>query len=181
MSTLNNVLTKPEVEGRKLSIVEALREALQEEMRRDERVILIGEDIGIKGGFGGAFTVTLGLSDEFGSERVIDTPDLGSRIHRDRGWSCSWRAAAGCGRPVRRLSFFGHGPTGQPCRQDALHVRRQAEGPHGDAGAGGRDNAWLAACTVAGVLFRACSRTEDCVPIESLRRQGTVEDGHSHG
>ena len=43
-------------------------------MRRDERVILIGEDIGIKGGFGGAFTVTLGLSDEFGSERVIDTP-----------------------------------------------------------------------------------------------------------
>ena len=74
MSTLNNVLTKPEVEGRKLSIVEALREALQEEMRRDERVILIGEDIGIKGGFGGAFTVTLGLTEEFGSERVIDTP-----------------------------------------------------------------------------------------------------------
>jgi pyruvate dehydrogenase E1 component beta subunit len=69
MSTLNNVLTKPEVESRKLSIVEALREALQEEMRRDERVILIGEDIGIKGGFGGAFTVTLGLSDEFGRAR----------------------------------------------------------------------------------------------------------------
>jgi len=63
-----------ESEGRKLSIAEALREALREEMRRDERVILLGEDIGIKGGFGGAFTVTLGLSDEFGSERVIDTP-----------------------------------------------------------------------------------------------------------
>src|SRR5262245_65478285 len=74
MSTLNNLVTKPEAEGRKLSIVEALREALQEEMRRDERVILIGEDIGIKGGFGGAFTVTLGLSDEFGSDRVLDTP-----------------------------------------------------------------------------------------------------------
>jgi len=72
MSTLNNVLVKPEVEGRKLSIVEALREALQEEMRRDERVILIGEDIGIKGGFGGAFTVTLGLSDEFGSDDSLD-------------------------------------------------------------------------------------------------------------
>jgi pyruvate/2-oxoglutarate/acetoin dehydrogenase E1 component len=63
-----------EAEGRKISIVEALREALREEMRRDERVILLGEDIGIKGGFGGAFTVTLGLSDEFGSHRVIDTP-----------------------------------------------------------------------------------------------------------
>ena len=62
MSTPNNLIEKTEVEGRKLSIVEALREALQEEMRRDERVILLGEDIGIKGGFGGAFTVTLGLS-----------------------------------------------------------------------------------------------------------------------
>jgi acetoin:2,6-dichlorophenolindophenol oxidoreductase subunit beta len=74
MSTLNEAVEKPEVEGRKLSIAEALREALREEMQRDERVILLGEDIGIKGGFGGAFTVTLGLSDEFGSHRVLDTP-----------------------------------------------------------------------------------------------------------
>jgi len=59
---------------RKLTIVEALREAIAEEMRRDERVFCIGEDIGIKGGFGGAFTVTLGLSDEFGHERILDTP-----------------------------------------------------------------------------------------------------------
>jgi len=55
-------------------MVEALREALREEMRRDERVILLGEDIGVEGGFGGAFTVTLGLSEEFGHRRVIDTP-----------------------------------------------------------------------------------------------------------
>src|SRR6476660_9186469 len=61
-------------QGRRLTMVEALREALREEMRRDERVILLGEDIGIEGGFGGAFTVTLGLSDEFGSERIRDTP-----------------------------------------------------------------------------------------------------------
>jgi pyruvate/2-oxoglutarate/acetoin dehydrogenase E1 component len=74
MSTLNEVVAKPELEGRKLTIVEALREALREEMRRDERVILLGEDIGVKGGFGGAFTVTLGLAEEFGHRRVIDTP-----------------------------------------------------------------------------------------------------------
>jgi acetoin:2,6-dichlorophenolindophenol oxidoreductase subunit beta len=74
MSTLNNQITTVEEGSRKLSIAEALREALREEMRRDERVVLLGEDIGIKGGFGGAFTVTLGLSDEFGSHRVIDTP-----------------------------------------------------------------------------------------------------------
>jgi pyruvate dehydrogenase E1 component beta subunit len=43
-------------------------------MERDPRVFCLGEDIGIKGGFGGAFTVTLGLSDQFGHERILDTP-----------------------------------------------------------------------------------------------------------
>jgi pyruvate dehydrogenase E1 component beta subunit len=57
-----------------MSIAEALREALREEMRRDERVFCIGEDIDIEGGFGGAFTVTLGLSKEFGHDRILDTP-----------------------------------------------------------------------------------------------------------
>jgi acetoin:2,6-dichlorophenolindophenol oxidoreductase subunit beta len=74
MSTLNKVSSEVDQQTRRLNIVEALREALREEMRRDERVILLGEDIGIKGGFGGAFTVTLGLSEEFGSHRVLDTP-----------------------------------------------------------------------------------------------------------
>jgi len=55
-------------------IVEAIREAIREEMKRDERVFCIGEDIGIEGGFGGAFTVTLGLSEEFGHQRILDTP-----------------------------------------------------------------------------------------------------------
>jgi len=50
---------------------EALREALVEEMRRDERVFLMGEDIGV---FGGAFKVTEGLLAEFGEQRVRDTP-----------------------------------------------------------------------------------------------------------
>jgi pyruvate/2-oxoglutarate/acetoin dehydrogenase E1 component len=58
----------------RMSIAEALRQAIREEMARDPRVFCIGEDIGIKGGFGGAFTVTLGLSEEFGHDRVLDTP-----------------------------------------------------------------------------------------------------------
>ena len=74
MSTLNSMDAKPEPRGRTMTMVEALREGLREEMRRDERVILLGEDIGVEGGFGGAFTVTLGLVDEFGHRRVIDTP-----------------------------------------------------------------------------------------------------------
>jgi len=57
-----------------MGIAEALRQAIREEMARDPRVFCIGEDIGISGGFGGAFTVTLGLSDEFGHERILDTP-----------------------------------------------------------------------------------------------------------
>ena len=61
-------------ELRRLTISEALREAIAEEMRRDDDVFLIGEDIGIQGGFGGAFGVYLGLVEEFGHERIIDTP-----------------------------------------------------------------------------------------------------------
>jgi acetoin:2,6-dichlorophenolindophenol oxidoreductase subunit beta len=57
-----------------MTIVEALRQAIREEMRRDERVFCIGEDIDVEGGFGGAYTVTLGLSKEFGHERILDTP-----------------------------------------------------------------------------------------------------------
>ena len=57
-----------------MSIAEALRQAIREEMERDSRVFCIGEDIGVEGGFGGAFTVTLGLSEEFGHERIMDTP-----------------------------------------------------------------------------------------------------------
>ncbi len=57
----------------RLGIVEALREGIVEEMRRDERVFLIGEDIGIPGGWGGAFTVTLGLEKEFDA-RMVNTP-----------------------------------------------------------------------------------------------------------
>ena len=51
--------------------VDAIREGLREEMARDERVFLLGEDIGV---YGGAFKVTDGLIQEFGEARVIDTP-----------------------------------------------------------------------------------------------------------
>lgn len=56
---------------REITYLEAIREALRQEMQLDERVILLGEDIGV---YGGAFGVTLGLLQEFGEERVIDTP-----------------------------------------------------------------------------------------------------------
>jgi pyruvate dehydrogenase E1 component beta subunit len=63
---------------RKITYREALREALIEEMRRDQAVFLLGEDIGRY--WGGAFKVTEGLADEFGDERVRDTPISESAI-----------------------------------------------------------------------------------------------------
>jgi pyruvate/2-oxoglutarate/acetoin dehydrogenase E1 component len=57
-----------------MAIADALKLAIREEMRRDEKVYCIGEDEDIKGGMGGSFTVTKGLLDEFGAERVINTP-----------------------------------------------------------------------------------------------------------
>ncbi len=56
---------------REITYKQAIQEALREEMRRDERVFLLGEDIGV---YGGAFGVTLGFLEEFGKERVRDTP-----------------------------------------------------------------------------------------------------------
>jgi len=54
-----------------MTYADAVRTALVEEMRRDERVILLGEDIAL---YGGAFRVTRGLVNDFGPERVINTP-----------------------------------------------------------------------------------------------------------
>jgi len=56
---------------REITFVQALNEALREEMRRDERVFIMGEDIGL---YGGAFKVTRDLIDEFGPKRVRNTP-----------------------------------------------------------------------------------------------------------
>src|SRR5438309_12125121 len=55
------------------AIAEALRDGIAEEMERDEAVFCIGEDIAVPGGWGGAFTVTLGLEKRF-PDRMIDTP-----------------------------------------------------------------------------------------------------------
>ena len=57
--------------------LEAIRQALFEEMDRDPAVVMLGEDIGA---YGGAFKVSEGLLDRFGGERVIDTPVSESAI-----------------------------------------------------------------------------------------------------
>ena len=56
---------------RQIAFREALREAMQEEMRRDERVFLMGEEVAE---YNGAYKVSQGMLDEFGEKRIIDTP-----------------------------------------------------------------------------------------------------------
>jgi pyruvate dehydrogenase E1 component beta subunit len=56
---------------REITYLEAVREAMVQEMRSDPEVFLIGEDVGT---YGGAFGVSMGMLQEFGPERVIDTP-----------------------------------------------------------------------------------------------------------
>ena len=67
------MLAERTIMTKRMGIAEALREAIAEEMDRDDRVFCIGEDIGVPGGWGGAFTVTLGLEKKF-PDRMIDTP-----------------------------------------------------------------------------------------------------------
>ncbi|MBI1851919.1 MAG: alpha-ketoacid dehydrogenase subunit beta [Planctomycetes bacterium] len=54
-----------------MTLIQAVNDALKTEMRRDDRVVVLGEDVGKKGG---VFLATEGLYDEFGADRVIDTP-----------------------------------------------------------------------------------------------------------
>ncbi|HQR68002.1 MAG TPA: transketolase C-terminal domain-containing protein, partial [Thermoanaerobaculia bacterium] len=64
-------LETPGAEGPETLFVEAIRQALHEEMARDERVLVLGEDVGA---YGGAFRATEGLLGRFGGGRVVDTP-----------------------------------------------------------------------------------------------------------
>jgi acetoin:2,6-dichlorophenolindophenol oxidoreductase subunit beta len=68
---MSDVTSMPETTQRELTFAEAIREALAEEMRRDPRVVILGEDVAEAGT---PFKVLSGLVEEFGTSRVIDTP-----------------------------------------------------------------------------------------------------------
>jgi 2-oxoisovalerate dehydrogenase E1 component beta subunit len=83
--------------SKELSYLDAIREALAEEMRRDPKVFVLGEDVGP---YGGAFGATQGLYEEFGEMRVIDTPISESAII-----GVSIGAALRGYRPVAEMQF----------------------------------------------------------------------------
>jgi pyruvate dehydrogenase E1 component beta subunit len=82
-----------------LNMVQAINQALSEEMARDDRVVLVGEDVGRDGG---VFRVTEGLQERFGAERVLDTPLSESAIMG----AAIGMAAYGL-RPVVEIQFLG--------------------------------------------------------------------------
>lgn len=82
---------------REISYMEALREAIRQAMEKDDRVFLIGEDIGV---YGGAFGVSAGLLEQFGPERIIDTPISEAGI----AGACVGAAVTGM-RPIGEIQF----------------------------------------------------------------------------
>ena len=72
-----------------MTYIQAISDALRLEMRRDPRVFVLGEDVGV---YGGAFKVSLGFQEEFGPWRVIDTPLSETAIvggaTGPRSWAC---------------------------------------------------------------------------------------------
>jgi pyruvate dehydrogenase E1 component beta subunit len=101
MTTLETAPGAPaaEAETRQLTYAEALNEALREEMRRDPAVFVMGEDVAVWGG-GGVFGVTKGLVEEFGTERVRDTP-----ISEEAIAAVAVGAAATGSRPVAEIMY----------------------------------------------------------------------------
>ena len=114
-----------------MNMVQAINDALRHEMRRDDRVVVLGEDVGK---VGGVFRVTQGLWDEFGDDRVIDTPLSEGGIIGTAIGMALYGLVPGARDPVRRL----HLPRLRPDRQRAgeaplalgRRVPREAGHPH---------------------------------------------------
>ena len=105
----------------KLNLVEAINFALRQEMARDERVIVLGEDVGLNGG---VFRVTEGLQKQFGEDRVVDTPLSESGII---GTSIGL-AMAGM-RPIPEIQFEGFlGPAYDQITTIAARCRNRTRG-----------------------------------------------------
>ena len=104
------------------TFIDAIRETLADEMRRDPSVIVLGEDVGKKGG---VFLATDGLWAEFGDDRVIDTPLTESMIVGDLDRRRGQRAPAGLRDPVRRLHLPGLQPDRVRGGPDALSLEQR--------------------------------------------------------
>ena len=155
---------------RLLTTSKAISEAIAQEMERDERVFVMGEDIGI---YGGIFGATEGLLAKFGPERVMDTPISETGVHRRRHGRGAVGHAPDRRADVRRLLRRLHGPDLQPHGEDPLRVRREPERP-GRADHRHRRRLRRRRPALADALrdVRPPARHEDRRALDALRRQG---------
>ncbi|MFO0831056.1 MAG: alpha-ketoacid dehydrogenase subunit beta [Phycisphaerales bacterium] len=110
---------KQQSEG--LTLVDAINEALAQEMERDSRVVCLGEDVGLNGG---VFRVTDGLQKRFGPDRVIDTPLAESGI-----MGTAIGLAMGGMRPIPEIQFEGFlGPAYDQLVNHAARYRTRSRG-----------------------------------------------------
>src|SRR5256712_269949 len=106
------------------SNVQAAHDTLLEEFRRDERYILLGEDVGVRGG---VFRVSDGFLEEFGADRIIDTPVAESSIV-----GIAIGAAIGGLRPVAEMQFADfHAPAFEQIVNEAARMRYRSVGAFG--------------------------------------------------
>src|SRR5207253_10309140 len=104
--------------------VQAVRDTLLAEFRRDERYILLGEDVGVRGG---VFRVSDGFIEEFGRDRIIDTPVAESSIV-----GVAIGAAIGGLRPVAEMQFADfHAPAFEQIVNEAARMRYRSVGAFG--------------------------------------------------
>jgi pyruvate/2-oxoglutarate/acetoin dehydrogenase E1 component len=152
-----NGATLSESSAGPVTFLEAIKQALFEEMERDPAVVLLGEDVGV---YGGAFKTSEGLLERFGWERVIDTPISESAI-----------IGAACGmsylglRPIAEMQFIDF----IACCFNQLT----------NFVAKGRRRAWrTVSLRQSRNVFRAHSGIESHLPVDALRRQGPIEGRH---
>ncbi len=158
-----------------VTMLEAIRQALFEEMERDPAVVTLGEDIGV---YGGAFKATEGLLARFGPERVIDTPISETAI-----------VGAACGmsylglRPVAEMQFIDFIAC---CFNQVTNYRRQVALSLGRAGAHGdprpfrrRRSRRPVSFGEPGNVFRAYAGTEGGLSFHGLRCERLAEVRHS--
>ena len=107
-----------------MTYLEAVRETLRQEMRRDARIIIYGEDVGVRGG---VFRATEGLQEEFGEDRVMDSPLAESAII-----GTAIGAAINGLRPVPEIQFADFiFPAVNQIVQEAARIRYRSNGTFG--------------------------------------------------
>ena len=156
-----------------MTYIQAISDGLRLEMRRDPRVFVLGEDVGV---YGGAFKVSLGFQEEFGPWRVIDTPLSETAIVG----GATGAALMGL-RPVAEMQFADF----ISCAWDQLvtvAAKQFFRGADADpdrrpAPVGRRLLGWAVPLAEPGELVRPHPRAEDRLPGDAARREGAPRRG----